>query len=507
MRTFLLPAIALLLSFPALAQDPPVPPPSVEEVAKAERLCKDLYEEDYLKTDRAGRRALARQLAVGASRTTDLPLKFVHLRDSARIAAEAGDSAAALAAIADMATVFAIDRWQLSMEHLTESRGEATSDQDKRDLATQFTQLAGAALAHERFDVCDRAVDAAQAISATAKDHGGQLARLAKLRHEIATLSQEWQAARNALKSKPEDRGAHAAVGKLVCALRGDWPAGLAHFTKSGEPSLVTIAAKEADAPTTPRERFELGNEWWELAEVQQGRLRDAFLARATFWYEPAIPDLDPVEAAIAEKRLSTVQEAATASVQPPKPEPAAAATVPPLGKELLVNGGAEQAMENGELPGWSQVRGNWHYGNPGTSPSTGKGYFSSSNLPGSRRRGLELTELSQTVDLTPYAALVAQGRITARLSFEVTTHHLESNDKGVVILRFFDADGQQLADGYTSDPQLSHGKWLDVRAECKVPAGARSARVILQSHRHAKRGQTSNDAHFDNVSLKFKRS
>jgi hypothetical protein len=506
MRAFFPFLASFLLAVSAHSQDSTAPVPSGEQLALAEEKFRDAYKEDNKKTDPEGRKAFAKRLAEDARGTHDEPaLKYVLLRESAQIAAAVGDAEGALAAIKEMAAAFAVDRWKLSVGHLEIASKSADSDPKKRGLATLYVQVAEDALVHEKFEACEDAASAAQRLVLEVRDLAGQLEQLAKEREEIRALAKEWSGAVGALKAKPDDGAACATIGRLLCALRSDWTAGLDYFTKSGEPSLLELAAQEAGKTDAAKARFELGCAWWRLAEAQSGRVRRAIRARAVDYYELAIamPDLAPTNKKIATDRVAAFRETEKATTTPA----AAKKSLPPLGKELLVNGGSEQAMRNGVIPGWDAGVWPWHRGNKGAEPSAGSGYFSASNTPGREKdRAPVQAELAQTVDLRPYADFIDKGEIVAALSFDVVTHHKPSGDSGFVYLYFFDKDGQQLPQALTSGPHLQR-TWFRVSEDFKVPSGARSVRVVLQSRMKQKKGFFSNDAHFDNVSLKLKRT
>ncbi|MBL8750996.1 MAG: hypothetical protein JNK78_17685 [Planctomycetes bacterium] len=200
---------------------------------------------------------------------------------------------------------------------------------------------------------------------------------------------------------------------------------------------------------------------------------------------------------------LLEVAEESVKDAAQPRADVAAAAA--PFGSELVVNGGNERSIRNdGSIEGWTVRSGSWHRGNKDTLRYKG-GYFSSS------AKGKEATPaktaIYQDVDLQKFASAIDDGVVTAHIAFAQQSFDQAPGDLGRVTVEFLDATGQVLAGGYDSEELCSRGVWKEHSGSCSVPKGARTARVMLQSRRPRARGQDSSDAHFDEVSLKLRKS
>ncbi len=187
------------------------------------------------------------------------------------------------------------------------------------------------------------------------------------------------------------------------------------------------------------------------------------------------------------------------------RPGADAAVAAAPFGRELVVNGGNERPIRNdGSIEGWTVRSGSWHRGNKDTLRYKG-GYFSSS------AKGKEATPVKtaiyQDVDVQKFASAIDDGVVTAHIAFAQQSFDQSPGDLGRVTVEFLDATGQVLAGGYDSEELCSRGVWKEHSGSCPVPKGARTARIVLQSRRSRAKGQDSSDAHFDEVSLKLRKS
>jgi hypothetical protein len=207
-------------------------------------------------------------------------------------------------------------------------------------------------------------------------------------------------------------------------------------------------------------------------------------------------------------KPFVVVQEASSVAELRSNAKRGAAAVQVPFGRDLVVNGGNEQALRrDGSIHGWQVRSGRWHRGNPGTASHQGSGYFSASN-PRSGMRTPAKAAIYQDIDLQRFAAAIDDGVVTADIAFAQQSFAQEPGDIGRVLVEFLDGAGQALPGGYDSDVLRSRGVWQRFSGSCPVPKGARTARIVLQSERPPRvKSQTSNDAHFDDVSLRLRRS
>jgi hypothetical protein len=65
-------------------------------------------------------------------------------------------------------------------------------------------------------------------------------------------------------------------------------------------------------------EQFQLGDAWWKFAQKQSEDERLAWRKRAAFWYRRALPDLDGLDQATAERRI--IESAPPGNAKVPRP-------------------------------------------------------------------------------------------------------------------------------------------------------------------------------------------
>jgi hypothetical protein len=105
---------------------------------------------------------------------------------------------------------------------------------------------------------------------------------------EVQKEFEEAKAARETLETKADDKDANLTWGKFLCTIKGNWDKGLPLLEKSGDKEWAPTAKKDLDKPSGGPEQVKLGDEWWEMAEREQGLARSQLKARAAFWYKKA---------------------------------------------------------------------------------------------------------------------------------------------------------------------------------------------------------------------------
>lgn len=336
--------VALLFTVFVRSQQALPDPPAGATLQAAERRCADAFTAEYAQTARTARREFARKLAAAGRETTDDPgVRFVLLRDAGQVAAEAGDGAFALDAVAMLASEFRVDAWRMKLARARTAAKASGSASERTVAAELLLGLGESALAAEHFEVSEEAAKEAALLGQGQKEQG----RLAAERDALARLAAEWKTALAALASRADDGAAHTTVGKMLCALARDWRRGCEHFLASGDSALQAIArgTVTVESDPTPRAQFDLATAWWDLSQREQGRLQRAFAARAAALYEQALPGLAPVDRAIATKRLAGSTPAAG---NPAKTTPAEAAAAPRIADDQL-----QQWPVGARVSGW----------------------------------------------------------------------------------------------------------------------------------------------------------
>jgi hypothetical protein len=121
------------------------------------------------------------------------------------------------------------------------------------------------------------------------------------------------------LKLTPDDPDANLVMGTHLCAIRGDWDNGLPMLVKSNERELAALADRDLTCPEDQSaEQFKLADAWWEFAQFRSEDERQGWRNRAAYWYRRALPELDGLDAATAERRIT--ETAAPGKAKIPRP-------------------------------------------------------------------------------------------------------------------------------------------------------------------------------------------
>jgi len=166
-------------------------------------------------------------------------------------------------------------------------------------------------------------------------------------------------------------------------------------------------------------------------------------------------------------------------------------------GPELLVNPGAEAPPDGPGIPGWTAASGSdWKPRQAPPDPFEGESYFAA---------GVSGTaELVQDVDVSAYAARIADG--SQRFSFDgrVRSGDEVSPDSTRIVVEYRDATNALVLDAFDSGELASTIDWLEVTDERVAPNGTAWVRVRLMATRN---GGIDNDGYFDGLSLHSLRS
>jgi hypothetical protein len=314
----LLLAVALALAFAcatSAAQRQAVPAKEAQE--RAAKLIDELYRDDITasKRDRDARLKLARIFLLEARDTGDDPAgKYVLLRESADLAARAGDGAIALQAIGEMAQAFDIPAssvLRLKIQALqTAGSGSGTPE------SYQGTVDAALALMEEALAVDD--LEIAADLGATAEAAARKLKNVAlvssirKRNEEIKTLQGEFAEVKpfvDALQKSPADPRANLEAGKYFAIVKGHWAKGLPLLGKGSDAKLKAVAALELSLPSAARDQARLGNMWADAAGQFKDLARINVLLRAYHWYQEALAESEGPERAAVDTKMTALND------------------------------------------------------------------------------------------------------------------------------------------------------------------------------------------------------
>ncbi len=162
-----------------------------------------------------------------------------------------------------------------------------------------------------------------------------------------------------------------------------------------------------------------------------------------------------------------------------------------PAHANLLVNGGAEEPLVGGELPGWTEVvGGNWTRRSANPQAHEGQHYFFAG-------AGATAT-LRQDVDVSAWAADIDAGVFTFAFSGWVRSFAQTPADQSQIVVTWLAAAGETLH-SFDSGLHDNTDAWHQVWTLVLGPAGTRSVRIELTSLRRA---GTNNDGYFDGLVL-----
>jgi hypothetical protein len=295
-------------------------PPDASAVKAAEAAVKKLLEADYAaaKKGPAERQALARKLLkYGSEEKANDGQCFVCLREARDTAARAGDWKTAVEAIDALAGSFRVDDLEMRRAALDAARRAVRDREAMAELALAYPSLVDAALAADRHDLAARlAADFATAAERT------RLERLVEeasgLKKEARDVKSEYdriEKERNDVAAGRADPATRLVVGKFLCLMKGDWEKGLPLLAGGSEATFNSLGRRELEKPEEPPAQAEIGERWWSAAaEAEAGPLKVRMQRRAAEWCEKALPRLEGLARARAEKLIADYEDAALAA-------------------------------------------------------------------------------------------------------------------------------------------------------------------------------------------------
>ncbi len=239
--------------------------------------------------------------------------RFVLLRMARDYAAKAGgpdDIDHALRAVDELAKSFDIDALEWKRETIAKLVESVKTPLLNYDLTHESLKLVDGGegqkrlqqncVEADRYDIANALLDYAEGTCKKAKPVKDQIdendltrlrARVTDCKKKIQEIEKEFEGAKEArgtLETKPDDKGANLTWGKYLCAIKGDWDKGLPMLEKSEDKEFAPAAKKDIAKPSGGDDQVKTGDEWWGLAEKEQGMARQQMKKRAVFWYKKA---------------------------------------------------------------------------------------------------------------------------------------------------------------------------------------------------------------------------
>jgi hypothetical protein len=298
------------------------PEPDADQKSLAETKIKELFKDEYAKSDATARIGLAVKLhQLGLDTKDDVAARFMLFREARDLAARAGDVTLALRAVDAIAKEYEIDSVAMKKLALSTAESAVRTPEGNKQLAESALAVADEAVANDDYDTAHGLL--AMADSAARKTKGRELLSLVDARktrvREIEKAYADVKAVAQQLQERPDDPEANLQMGKFLCFVKGDWGRGLPYLARSGDAKLKALAAKELAKPTEATAQFELANAWWDLGETTDPPAKAMIEQQARQWYKRAIPGLTGLNKAVAEKRLgpAIVNSPSTPSTKP----------------------------------------------------------------------------------------------------------------------------------------------------------------------------------------------
>ncbi len=298
-------------------------PPSAAEQKAASGLVREIFGAEAAKaTTPDAKAALAAKLIEQAADGANPTESYVLLSAAWKLAAEAGDVAAATTAVKALDSRFAIDGRGLMVECLELAATKAPV----RELSKTVDALLAISRDEADADRLEAATDAAQ-LAATAARRSNDAARRQACTEQLQSLkalakqTAEIQPLLDRLRTNPADAEAAAELGKIRCFEQGRWDEGLPLLARGNAADLVPLAKLEADETATS---LRLGDAWWAFGGDDKALHAAAARSRAAFHYAAALPDLKGLEKARIEKRLQDFAAEDTGKGKSRRPRPPA---------------------------------------------------------------------------------------------------------------------------------------------------------------------------------------
>jgi hypothetical protein len=299
---WLLPLVGLgLLLFAGTgqSQDGPkkLPEPDKElQAKKVINLQKMFKEELSKKSDPVVARELADTLLREAKVTNDdAALRYVALVMARDLAASAGDTGTALAAIDEIAKHFTVDTLSMKAGMVKLAAEKATSKEDNEVITELALSLLEEAIANDNYAVGEGLVKSAEE-AATKTKIVALFAKVEKRALELEQAKKEFGRMAKfvaILEKNPDDADANVEMGKYLCLVKGNWEKGLPLLLKGKEKVYTDLAKRDLAGPKETAMQLDLGDDYATLAENEKGLTQKMLLKRALHWYAKCLGGLE----------------------------------------------------------------------------------------------------------------------------------------------------------------------------------------------------------------------
>lgn len=237
---------------------------------------------------------------------------YVLLSQAVDLAEACGDLDLAWQAIDQLASTFAINADELRQKSLTEIAKTAKSPERCRELVDSSCRLLVSALVAGEAEIVKKTAAQAQSLAKRTKDKtlqkdlNGRAAGANRLAGELEAVA----AARETLKSIPDDAHANFVVGHWQLCVEDDWEPALVKLAKGDDESWKKLAAESRPLVhdiSDPNLQITTADAWWEAVEKEPWPGRHYLRLHAANWYRLALPSLMGEKRNHADQRLKLV--------------------------------------------------------------------------------------------------------------------------------------------------------------------------------------------------------
>ncbi|HEY5314151.1 MAG TPA: hypothetical protein VIK18_16585 [Pirellulales bacterium] len=269
-----------------------VPPDS--ERQKAADAVKEVFGDEIAHAKKPeDKQALAEKLLKKAQETRDEPASaYAMLEQAQSLAIDSADAPLLAKIVTELGSRFEVEPLELLAGDLEKANQKSHPSAAFKGVAETALEQVDDALAVDQFPLAKRLSDVALSAGRKAKDPAVLKSAIDRNKG-MATIKQQWEAAEEAkavLAKTPDDPDANLAVGRYLCFVKGDWPAGFAKLAKGSDGVLKDLGAKSAADPQDAAGQADLGEAWAKAADAARGKSKAELQAAARYWLAKALP-------------------------------------------------------------------------------------------------------------------------------------------------------------------------------------------------------------------------
>ncbi|GIW82333.1 MAG: hypothetical protein KatS3mg105_4140 [Gemmatales bacterium] len=292
--------------------------PDTDEQKKALGQLRDLFAQDYAKSDANSVLALAQKLlAVGLDKTNSIAERFVSFSEACNLALKAAEIELAFSIIDAQAREFRIDAQAEKKKHLEEAAKTVPFKQAPA-VVEGFIALSSKAAEADDYDSALACLQSGEALANKYQlvNSSVEVRRRMNALKELQKAFANVRKALAKLKSEPDDADANRTVGEYLGFDKFDWEKALPYLAKGADDDLKKLVEQERAGVEKAEEQVSLADAYYQLATKKTGNQRRALYRRAYHWYQIAYEKLEGISQDRVAKRLGDIEK--MKSVLPP---------------------------------------------------------------------------------------------------------------------------------------------------------------------------------------------